>query len=582
LDYVERADEEMELVFSKEKVNSLKNNPLEMEASVNRLLRKIETPQGMVEALSRHSMLAAETEEFLIDYSVKTDELRRYVDELLIKYQSELKGIVVMEQLSSEKLMAQSHNYPEEVHLVAKALAEYNLMIIPHPNKERFRAIRSVNPLYGQNLINSDPYAFQYLSWLAGDPYMDDSGFLWSLEQVTEQLLSMEQALLEEGIDSSLFDAVDVAYQQVFWQLVKGSENTMIFDENGTVKLEYRDAWNRIASSNPMAYIILPILKEMEASNWTASKSYDELEFHHLSDAVDMEKSGELANKLPNGNLAIEDELVDMKDFNYSRIKDLYNSFKTSYDLQLLAGVPPLDVLFMYHYANHIKDPKTQWYLIADSPFKPTLETYVQEWQPIPELTEKARWVELSAESFRQRIKEKVYIYPQVNMDEFEERMDLLLVTEKDQIWQIDYRHFEDYDLLDANQQFVQRVENLYQAFAVDHEQKHLENAKPGEIAGVFFKAVEQQDIPTVKQLMLGLDMGDEEFDTFFEMHNLRPFSELAQLTFKTHFAPFVSSGHDGSVEIKYELKSHEGLFQQHFFMEKTKKGWRMANINNY
>lgn len=113
LDYVERADEEMELVFSKEKVNSLKNNPLEMEATVNRLFRKIETPQGMVEALSRHSMLAAETEEFLIDYSVKTDELRRYVDELLIKYQSELKGIVVMEQLSSEKLMAQSHNYPE-------------------------------------------------------------------------------------------------------------------------------------------------------------------------------------------------------------------------------------------------------------------------------------------------------------------------------------------------------------------------------------------------------------------------------------------------------------------------------------
>ncbi|EGA91136.1 hypothetical protein GPDM_01575 [Planococcus donghaensis MPA1U2] len=582
LDYVERADEEMELVFSKEKVNSLKNNPLEMEATVNRLLRKIETPQGMVEALSRHSMLAAETEEFLIDYSVKTDELRRYVDELLIKYQSELKGIVVMEQLSSEKLMAQSHNYPEEVHLVAKALAEYNLMIIPHPNKERFRAIRSVNPLYGQNLINSDPYAFQYLSWLAGDPYMDDSGFLWSLEQVTEQLLSMEQALLEEGIDSSLFDAVDVAYQQVFWQLVKGSENTMIFDENGTVKLEYRDAWNRIASSNPMAYIILPILKEMEASNWTASKSYDELEFHHLSDAVDMEKSGELANKLPNGNLAIEDELVDMKDFNYSRIKDLYNSFKTSYDLQLLAGVPPLDVLFMYHYANHIKDPKTQWYLIADSPFKPTLETYVQEWQPIPELTEKARWVELSAESFKQRIKEKVYIYPQVNMDEFEERMDLLLVTEKDRIWQIDYRHFENYDLLDANQQFVQRVENLYQAFAIDYEQKHLENAKPGEIAGVFFKAVEHQDIPTVKQLMPGLDMTDEELLSYFEMYNLRPLSELAQLTFKTHFAPFVSTGHEGSVEIEYEMNTHEGLFQQHFFMEKTNKGWRMTAMNNY
>ncbi|EMF46640.1 hypothetical protein B481_1785 [Planococcus halocryophilus Or1] len=378
-----------------------------MEATVNRLFRQIETPQGMVESLSRHSMLAAETEEFLINYSVKTDELRSYVDKLLMKYQQELKSTHVMGQLSPEKLMAQSDNYPEELQLVVEALPEYNLFVISHINEERFRTIRDINQLHMQQPIVGNPIASPFLSWLSGDPYMDDSGFLWPLENITQQLLSMEQALLEEGIDSSLFDAVDVAYQQMFWQLVKGSENTVIFDENGTVKVEYRDAWNRIASSNPMAYIMLPILEEMEASGWTASNSYEDLEFHHLSEAVDMEKSGELSNKLPNGNLAIEDELVDMKDFNYSRIKDLYNSFKTSYDLQLLAGVPPLDVLFMYHYANHIEDPKTQWYLLADSPFKPTLKTYLQEWQQIPELTEKARWVELSAESFKQRIKKK-------------------------------------------------------------------------------------------------------------------------------------------------------------------------------
>lgn len=581
-DYVKKADKEMALVFSEKAIESLKDNPIEMESKVNRLFRQIETPQGMVKSLSSHNMLSSETEDFLLQYTSKTGELRDFVDKLLIKYQSELEGIEDMEQLSTEKLMAQSHNYPEELQLIVRALPEYNQMIIVHPNKERFRAIRSVDLLYGQQLINSDPYASQYLSWLGGDPFLDDSGFLWSLEQITEQLLSMEQALLQEETDTSLYDGIDIAYQQIFWQLVKGTENTAIFDKNGTVKLEYQNAWNRIASSNPMAYIMLPILDEMEASGWTTSKSYEQLEFHHLSDAVDMEKSGELAAKLPNGDLMIEDALVDMKDFDYSRIKDLYNSFKTNHDLQLLAGVPPLDVLFMYHYANEIEDSETQWYLLADSPLKPALKVYQQQWRQIPKITEKARWVELSAESTKQRIKEKIYIYPQVNMDEFEEQLDLMLVSEKDHIWQIDYRHYESHDLLKGDQKFKQQVESLYNAFAVSHEQRYIENAKPSEIAGLFFKAIEEEDVPTMKQLVPGLDIADEEFLAFSEMYNLLPLSELVELTFKSHFTPFVSSGYDGSIETKYKMGTSESTHEQYFYMDKTEKGWRMRNIYKY
>ncbi|ANU11517.1 hypothetical protein BBH88_15170 [Planococcus antarcticus DSM 14505] len=582
LDYVKLADAERERVFSDEMLDSLKDDPIKMESTVYRLFWQIETPQGMVDSLSSNSMLSSAVDDFLLNYAAKTDELRFFVEGMMQKYQQELETTIVMGQLSPEKLVAQSHSYPEQLRKVIEALPEYNLLAIVNPNDNQFRTIRDVNKLNQQHVIASHPYAFQYLSWLSGEPYFDDSGFFWPIDNITHNLISMEESLLVEEEESALFDGIEVAYQQTFWQLVKGSDSSPVFDKQGKVKVEYQSAWNSIASSNPMAFIILPILEEMEASEWTTSAAYDELEFHDLQDALEMEKSGQLADKLPNGNLMIEDEFVDMQDFDYSRIQSLYESFKVSHDLQLLSGVQPLDVLFVYHYANKVEDAKTQWHLLADSPLKPTLETFIRDWKQIPELTKTARWIELSSNSFKQRVKDKVYMYPQVDMYEFDERLDLLLVTEKNQIWQIDYRQYESYDLQGEDQQFKQTVDLLYQAFSVDQQQQLLAEAKPGEIAGVFFKAVENEDILTVKNLMEEVDWKDEDFTALFESHSFRPFSELAQLTFKSHFAPNKATGHAGSVEILYASGLQDGLFPEHFFMEKTKNGWRMSNINEY
>ena len=487
-----------------------------------------------------------------------------------------------MGQLSPEKLVAQSDSFSEELRRTVEALPEYNLFPVVHPNTERFRTIREVSRLNQQQPIMGDPYAWQYLSLLSNEPYFDDSGFLVSLENIPQQLFFIEQALLDEGKGMALFDGLEVAYQQVFWQLVKGSEGSSVFDKQGKVKEEYRNAWNNVASSNPMAFLMLPILEEMEASNWTESKHYDELKFHDLLEALAMERSGELADKLPNGNLVIEDTFVDMKDFDYSRIEPLYESFKVSYDLQLLAGVPPLDVLFMYHYADKLDDAETLWHLSADSPLKPTLEEFKDQWQKIPDLTEKALWIELSKESFTQRVKEKVYIYPQVQMDEFDERLDKLLVTEHDQIWQIDYQQYEQYDLLDQASQFMQSVDLLYMQISSNTKGQLPDDTKPEEVAGLFFKAIEKEDIPTIKKLIVDNEWNDEEFAAFFELHSFRPFSELEQLSFRTNFNTDLTNGLSGMAEIKYRSGAQEGLFQELFHMKKTPDGWRMSDLNTY
>ncbi|WP_223641980.1 hypothetical protein [Planococcus sp. 4-30] len=583
LDYVKQADAEMARTFSDESLRSLEDDPIEMQLAMDHLFRQIETPRGMTESLTGpNAMPSSEIEDFLRNYAAKTDELRVFADSVLLKYQEELESTIVMDQLSPEKLLAESENYPEKLRLLVESLPEYNLLAVVHPNGEKFRTVRDVHILNQQQPIASDPYAWQYLNLLSNEPYFDGSGFLMPIETIPQHLMIMEQALVEEGDGTSLFDGIEVAYPQVFWQLVKGSENSSVYDTEGKVKDDYRKAWNGLATSNPMAFLMLPILEEMEASDWTASAHYDELKFQDLLNALAMEKSGDLAEKLPNGNLMIEDEFVDMQDFDWSRIQPLYESFKSTYDLQLLADVPPLDVLFMYHYANKLGDTETLWHLLAASPLKPPLTEFEKEWKPIPDIAETAQWVELSGDFSKQRVKDKVYIYPQVQLDEYDQRLDLLLVTEKDRIWQIDYQQYESYDLLGADQQFKENVDSLYAAFTAGQQNQLPADTKPGEVAAVFFKAVENKDIQAMRKLSTETEWTDEEYVYFLELHSFRPFSELAQLAFATNFSAWNSGDLTGRAEIEYASGPQDSLFKESFLMKKTEDGWRMVHSNNY
>lgn len=583
LEYVKLADAEMERIFSEESLESLEEDPVKMQAEVHRLFRQIETPRGMVDSLSDlDPMPAAESETFLRNYAAKTDELRVFTDSVLLEYRQELEATIVMDQLSPEKLLAQTDSFPEELRLVVEALPEFNLMPVVHPNDNRFRAVRDVSALTQQQPLASGPYAWQYLSFLSTEPYFDSSGFLMPLNSIPQQLITMEQALLEEGEATVLFGGMEVAYLQTFWQLIKGSGNAPVFDEAGKVKTEYRNAWYGVASSNSMAYLMLPILKEMEESGWTASVHYDDLQFDDLSETLELEKSGQLADKLPNGNLVIEDEFVDMQDFDYSRIQPLYESFKVTHDMQLLAGVPPLDVMFMYHYANKMDDTETLWHLLADSPIKPALEVFQEEWQPVPELTENANWVELSEDFYKQRVKDKIYIYPQVGSDEIFERLDVLLVTEKDQIWQIDYQQYDSYDLLGEDQSFKEKVDALYASISDGSQNQLPIETKGGEVAGIFFKAIENKDMAAMRKLTTKTDWTDDELQYFVDLQSFPPFSEMEQLTFRTHFSTDTAAALRGNADIKYASESQESLIQEMFLMEKTVDGWRMANLNDY
>ena len=98
----------------------------------------------------------------------------------------------------------------------------------------------------------------------------------------------------------------------------------------------------------------------------------------------------------------------------------------------------------------------------------------------------------------------------------------------------------------------------------------------------MFFKAVENKDIQTMRRLSTETEWTDEEYVYFLELHSFRPFSELAHLTFATNFSAWNSGDFTGRAEIEYASGPQDSLFKESFLMKKTEDGWRLAILNNY
>ncbi|MFP3361826.1 hypothetical protein R0K17_31455, partial [Planococcus sp. SIMBA_143] len=67
---------------------------------------------------------------------------------------------------------------------------------------------------------------------------------------------AMLYLLIDEPTDSALKTETEVMYEQIFWQITKGSYSEIY--EESTVKLEIRKPWKTLSSYDPLAAILLP------------------------------------------------------------------------------------------------------------------------------------------------------------------------------------------------------------------------------------------------------------------------------------------------------------------------------------
>ena len=214
---------------------------------------------------------------------------------------------------------------------------------------------------------------------------------------------------MEVERDSTLYPVLESYFITIFNDVMKGSENTQIFDEKGILKEDYQQAWRNFASSGdatPLAYVVKPIVEEMEASGWRYSAKWEALSYDALKDALVLYREGQLEFYMYGERPDFQDETMVLPDSSFeNEVHSLYTEFKKSYDKSIFKGVSPIHVVGVFNYANDMDDPETMYYLFhenvslhSESGVEWTPEWYVDNWRKGLSLFRNATQIEFNTE----------------------------------------------------------------------------------------------------------------------------------------------------------------------------------------
>lgn len=585
--YVKEADAKLKRILSDKNIKKMENNPKILEEEMTKALVSIETPKGMVASLSGMVLPAEEAQEFLHEYALKTKEIMGVVDTALLAHQEELAEMKFEGELSPEKLMGNQKKMPEELQRLLAGMHEQGLVISTHPYEERFILRRNMDALFSNEGLSMDFYTSEYTHLLQNEPYFDEQGLLVDVEFMSYVLNGMERALIESENYSRLYLEFEYIFQHSFWLMVKGSDADPIFDSKGVVHEKYQSAWKQmlIQSGNPLIYTLLPIVEEMEASGWTKSESYDALAYTDIVQALYLEKAQQLAEKMPNGDVKVEHRMVDLANFDFAETEKLYEAFSQNHDVTVLENVDPLDILFLYYYANNQEDKETMWHLTADNGWKPEKDQFLSEWRKQPDLFEDVRWVETAKDGF-ERNGRTLFLYPSMGygMQGVISEPTPKLIMAENHTWLVENQLVESY-VLEEEPEFVAKVKALYEKFAIDFDQDMLEDLTAGEISGMFFYAREVEDYAAMQKLsdedVLALDA--DYFVQQLKVRGVPKLSEIGRLLFSSETLHY-DLNLRRSGRIQYELKEADAEYMMgngHALFQ-TDKGWRIGNMDMY
>lgn len=586
LEYVNTADALKERTFSKQNVKQLKEDPERMQKQVDTLMLTIHTPKGMLDSVDDYKLMSADISKFFVIYTEKTNQLKVIADGLLEQYKEELSTAEMNGQLSTEQLTSGRGDYPEEIENLTAALSEYTFHYTVHPNENRFTTIRDVNKFYEIHPFNSDYSSITYLDILRTTPFFDESGLLWPIEQLPYSVVMMAAFVSDPMSDPVLRGKIEPQLVHAFFTLLKGDEHTEIFDKKGVVKEEFQIAWQELLqhNNNPVTYMMLPILEEFEESDWKESAHYDQLAYPDILYAVDLESKGELAEKMPNGNLEIESARLDMENYDYSDIEKLYAEFSSAHDVNILSGVEPMEIIKLYHYANKLEDAETMWHLTANDELKPSFEAYKKGWKKRPEITKTLRFIEIYKENIHRqgRIIYLMALGQNVEIESDRMSQNMTLVTESDQIWLMQHQMDEYYSRDKNFENYDANVKRYYKNIAESGNMDSLQGATPAEIAGVFLLGLENDDLKTMRVMVHETDesISDDEFKEWWFGGHLTVYSKMTGISFNVDALNLDIYGVRGNVDIIMKSETMED--SRYLPMEKVDDTWMIGDMFNY
>ena len=315
-------------------------NKKKMRKEYQKIIKSLELPSEMTARLFKNPLTddMEKSDEFMKRYLEQFTVIQHSYYTVLFKSSKIIEDAVVDGELDIDKFMEKKDTYPEELQLALDGMIKQNIYPESVTNWGAIAPVFKKNKLGAKIRSSIHPDLGGFLTVLEVVPLVTYPGLAHSLTDSIDYLLEMEKTLLATTLNDETTNHLSWTYSELFHEISGGADPDNVFDTDGVVKDEFREGWKRIASageSSPTAFIMQTIISEMEATDWTGSKSLNRLEIHDIHQALELAKTGKLETFGISGIIQIETgkeiAILPNPDFE-NKVQEIYYSFSSHHD----------------------------------------------------------------------------------------------------------------------------------------------------------------------------------------------------------------------------------------------------------
>lgn len=598
--FIQSADMQMKTFLEEEKNDSLEVGETEFKF----ILNELKIPSQMLKDFPIGYSLMNDEDmsiEFLSAYHKKSKDIISIYSEMLWDYRLDVESFETGGfGNKAEQMIKFSDELPEELKNIVATMHDHSITLIEDKTTGKIEPQLMFTEMYQEIIFSLHNNVYGYALFIVNEPYVFEEMMKLSYAESFYHLLTMQDTLEKVKEDDYLYPAMYAEYVELFYKFVKGSKDLNVFDERGIVKNEFKQTWQRYSEmygAHPTNYLFSPIVEEMEASEWKASKSWDEFDRSKIEIALKLSRSEELEEIMYGKRPLIDDDSVVLTNDSFAKeVKQLYNAFKSSHDIHVFKDKSPIYTVGVYDYANELNDPETMYHLVYDDNMDymgtgkvQSLKDYVGKWRKGFSLFKDAEKSMFSSTSM-ERIGYDFIANIEIISEKMHNNISVYLDEEKN--WYLfnpmveelpSYQKEKDVPI---NENFKNEAEHFYGAVSMDQYPLMLQGSRAIDIIGIYLYAGEIGDY----QAQYALFVQDEQTDTIELEDYVEHMSSYEPKIMQNHFSKIAFEGLEqdengqwpGVVTLTSNLEENPDAEPEITIpMRWTEDGWRIVYTAN-
>lgn len=259
------------------------------------IIKSLELPSEMTAQLFKNPLTddVKKSDEFMKRYLKQFTVIQQSYYTVLFKSSKIIEDEIVDGELDIDKFMEKKDTYPEELQLALNGMSKQNIYPESVTNWGAIVPVFQKNKLGAKIRSSIHPDLGGFLTVMEVVPLLTYPGLAHSLADSIDYLLEIEKTLLATTLNDEATNHLSWTYSELFHEISGGADPDNIFGTDGVVKDEFREGWKRITSAkegSPTAFIMQIIISEMEATDWTGSKSLKRLGVYDVQQALELAK----------------------------------------------------------------------------------------------------------------------------------------------------------------------------------------------------------------------------------------------------------------------------------------------------